>query len=103
MSSRTILIVDDEPQIRLVVRNALAEAETRIIEAGTGRDAIDLVVAERPDLVVLDLGLPDISGLEVCESVRSWSAAPILVLSARHSDAEKALLLDRGADDYVTK
>jgi two-component system KDP operon response regulator KdpE len=103
MSSRTILIVDDEPKIRLVVRNAVAENGTHIIEAGTGRAAIDLAVAERPDLVVLDLGLPDMTGLEVCESVRSWSAAPILVLSARHSDAEKALLLDRGADDYVTK
>ena len=103
MASRTILIVDDERPIRQVVRNAVAEDATRIIEAVGGREAIELALAERPDLIVLDLGLPDMSGLEVCESVRSWSDAPILVLSARHSDAEKALLLDRGADDYVTK
>ena len=103
MATHTILVVDDEPQIRRVVRNAVEEEATRVIEASTGREAIDLATAERPDLVVLDLGLPDIGGLEVCQSIRHWSKAPILVLSARHSEVEKALLLDNGADDYVTK
>ncbi|MFL5581753.1 MAG: response regulator [Gemmatimonadaceae bacterium] len=103
MATRTILVVDDEPQIRRVVRNAVADGETRVIEAETGAEAVDLAAAARPDLIVLDLGLPDMAGAEVCRTVRSWSGAPILVLSARHSDAEKALLLDQGADDYVTK
>jgi two-component system, OmpR family, KDP operon response regulator KdpE len=103
MATHTILVVDDEPQIRRVVRNAVEEEATRVIEASTGREAIDLATVERPDLVVLDLGLPDIAGLEVCQSIRHWSKAPILVLSARHSEVEKALLLDNGADDYVTK
>jgi two-component system, OmpR family, KDP operon response regulator KdpE len=103
MPDRTILVVDDEPQIRRVVRNAVAGEASRVVEAATGAEAIDLAAAERPSLIVLDLGLPDVSGLEVCRTVRGWSDTPILVLSARHSDAEKALLLDQGADDYVTK
>jgi two-component system KDP operon response regulator KdpE len=103
MATHTILVVDDEPQIRRVVRNSVEEEATRVIEASTGREAIDLATVERPDLVVLDLGLPDMPGLEVCQSIRHWSKAPILVLSARHSEVEKALLLDNGADDYVTK
>jgi two-component system KDP operon response regulator KdpE len=103
MSAEVVLIVDDEPQIRRVVRNALAEIAGRIIEASTGREAIDLAAAERPSLVVLDLGLPDIAGLAVCHEIRQWSTAPIIVLSARHSDQEKVALLDAGADDYITK
>jgi two-component system KDP operon response regulator KdpE len=97
-----VLVVDDEPQIRRVVRNALGD-ETRTIEAATARDAIDQTAAQRPDLVVLDLGLPDMAGIEVCREIRTWSTTPILVLSARHSDAEKVALLDAGADDYITK
>ncbi len=100
--SDVVLIADDEPQIRRVVRNSFAP-DTRIIEASTGRDAIDLAAAERPSLIVLDLGLPDVSGLEVCREIRHWSTAPIIVLSARHADAEKIALLDAGADDYITK
>jgi len=100
---RTILVVDDEPQIRRVVRDALADGETRTIEASTGREAVEVATSERPDLIVLDLGLPDLQGIEVCRNVRRWTDVPILVLSARHSDAEKVLLLDSGADDYVTK
>jgi len=102
MDRTVVLVVDDEPQIRRVVRNALGE-EARVIDAGTGRDAIDQTAAQRPDLVVLDLGLPDMGGLDVCREVRAWSTTPILVLSARHSDAEKVALLDAGADDYLTK
>jgi two-component system KDP operon response regulator KdpE len=103
VSTRTILVVDDEPRIRRVVSDALADGETRTIEAATGREAVDAARSERPDLIVLDLGLPVLQGIDVCRTVRAWTDAPILVLSARHSDAEKVLLLDNGADDYVTK
>ena len=100
---RTILVVDDEPQIRRVVKHALEAEDTRILEAGTAREAIDLAAAQRPDLIILDLGLPDGSGEDVCREVRGWSKAPILVLSARGAEAEKVALLDAGADDFVTK
>ena len=102
-SRKTILVVDDEPQIRRVVNHALADDATRILEAATAREGIDMAAAERPDLIVLDLGLPDGSGADVCREIRGWSQAPILVLSARHSDAEKIALFDAGSDDYVTK
>jgi two-component system KDP operon response regulator KdpE len=100
---KTILVVDDELQIRRVLKHALGEDGTRVLEAGTAREGLDLAAAERPDLIVLDLGLPDGSGEETCRQLRSWTQAPILVLSARHSDAEKVALFDAGADDYVTK
>jgi two-component system KDP operon response regulator KdpE len=103
MPAPVLLVVDDEPQIRRAVRHAFEPGGIRVVEAATGRDGIDLAAAERPDLIVLDLGLPDIVGLDVCREIRQWSGAPILVLSARHSDAEKVALLDAGADDYVTK
>jgi two-component system KDP operon response regulator KdpE len=99
----TGLIVDDEPQIRRVVRNALQGELARLVEAATGSEGIDLAAAEKPILVVLDLGLPDMPGIEVCREIRKWSSAAIVVLSARQSDVEKAALLDAGADDYVTK
>ena len=112
--SVTVLVIDDEPQIRRLVRNALtADAiafdatedpvTVRVLEAETGQKGIDFAAAELPALVILDLGLPDMDGLAVCREMRSWTAAPIIVLSARHSDTEKATLLDAGADDYVTK
>ncbi|HET7374451.1 MAG TPA: response regulator transcription factor [Gemmatimonadaceae bacterium] len=103
MPGDVILVVDDEPQIRRVVRNVLTPENARVIEAANGRDAIDLAAAERPSLIVLDLGLPDTTGIDVCREIRSWSDAPIIVLSARHSDQEKVALLDAGADDYMTK
>lgn len=95
-------MIDDELPIRRVIRHAF-EASARVLDATTGAEGIDLAAAERPALVILDLGLPDMSGLEVCRAIRRWSSVPILVLSARHSDAEKVQLLDAGADDYVTK
>ena len=103
MSEATILVIDDEPQIRAVVRNALAGDAVRVIEAATGREGIDRAAAERPHLIVLDLGLPDVPGISVCAEVRKWSSVPIVVLSARHSEHEKVSLLDAGADDYMTK
>src|SRR3954451_24022506 len=103
MLADTILVIDDEPQIRRVVKNALANEVSSVLEAGDGAEGLAVATAERPTLVVLDLGLPDMAGIDVCRSLRSWSAAPIVVLSARHSDHEKASLLDSGADDYITK
>ena len=103
MPASTILVIDDEPQIRRVVRNALAGEGVRVLEAEAGRAGIDLAAAERPDLILLDLGLPDAAGASVCREIRKWSSVPIVVLSARHSEAEKVAMLDAGADDYVTK
>jgi two-component system KDP operon response regulator KdpE len=99
----SILVIDDEPQIRRLVRNALETSADRVSEAATARKGIDIAAAERPGLVVLDLNLPDGDGLDVCRDLRAFTKAPILVLSARFSDRDKAALLDAGADDYLTK
>jgi two-component system KDP operon response regulator KdpE len=99
----TALIIDDEPRIREVVSRALAEDFPRVLEASSGSEGVNLAARERPSLIVLDLGLPDTSGISVCQEIRKSSDALILVLSARHADKEKATLLDAGADDYVTK
>ena len=103
MTSPVLLIIDDEPQIRRAVRNALERDMSEVVEAGTGREGIDAAASLRPDLIVLDLGLPDMTGEAVCKEVRGWSSVPIIVLSARHSDQDKVRLLDAGADDYMTK
>ncbi|MBX6331883.1 MAG: response regulator transcription factor [Gemmatimonadaceae bacterium] len=103
MRDDTVLVIDDEPQIRRVVKSALQAEVARVLEAGTGDEGITIALAERPALIVLDLGLPDLEGVDVCRRIRERSSAPIVVLSARHSDQEKALLLDTGADDYITK
>ncbi len=103
LSARVILVIDDEEQIRRAVRNALRDLADRVVEASSGRAGIDLAAAERPQLIILDLGLPDIPGVEVCREIRRWAETPILVLSARHAEAEKVQLLTVGADDYVTK
>jgi two-component system KDP operon response regulator KdpE len=102
-SFTTILVIDDEPQIRRVVRNALDGPAHRVVEAKDAAEGIDAAAALQPALIVLDLGLPDRDGLEVCREVRGFTSVPIIVLSARHSDREKEKLLDAGADDYVTK
>ncbi|MGH7679379.1 MAG: winged helix-turn-helix domain-containing protein, partial [Gemmatimonadaceae bacterium] len=85
------------------VRNALEDLGARVRDAGTARQGLDVAASERVDLIVLDLGLPDMPGLDVCRDIRGWTTAPVLVLSARHSDSEKVALLDAGADDYMTK
>jgi two-component system KDP operon response regulator KdpE len=103
MEGTRVLVIDDEPQIRRVVRNALSADGANVIEAADGREGVDLAAAARPALIVLDLGLPDIAGVSVCLEIRKWSNAPIIVLSARHSEREKVELLDAGADDYVSK
>jgi two-component system KDP operon response regulator KdpE len=98
-----VLVIDDEPQIRLAVRDALRDVTARVDEAANGSAGVDAAAAGRPDLVVLDLGLPDMQGVDVCREIRRRSAVPIIVLSARHSEHEKVDLLNAGADDYVTK
>ncbi|MEO8562855.1 MAG: response regulator [bacterium] len=98
-----VLVVDDEPQIRRVVRNAMAALPYRVVEASTGAAGVDMAAAERPALIILDLGLPDRDGADICRDLRTFTTAPIIVLSARNSDREKEKLLDAGADDYVTK
>jgi len=103
MPLETVLVIDDEPHIRRAVRNALANEAGKVVEAATGAEGIDVAASERPGLIVLDLGLPDGEGIDVCREIRKWSSAPIVVLSARHSDQEKVSLLDAGADDYLTK
>jgi two-component system, OmpR family, KDP operon response regulator KdpE len=99
----TILVIEDEPEVRRVVRAALEGDATSVFEASTGVGGEALVAAEHPDLIVLDHGLPDSDGVDLCRALRSRTAAPIVVLSARHSETQKVALLDAGADDYVTK
>ncbi len=98
-----ILIVDDEIQVRRALSDSLMALPARVLEARTGAEALTTALAESPDLVVLDLGLPDRQGLDVCRQLRRWSSAPIVVLSARHAESEKIRLLNAGADDYVSK
>src|SRR5689334_10027446 len=98
-----VLVIDDEPKLRAVVRDALTADVRELFEAANGEDGLAIAAAERPDLVVLDLGLPDMDGVDVCRRLREWSSVPIIVLSARHSEEEKVRLLDAGADDYMTK
>jgi two-component system KDP operon response regulator KdpE len=98
-----VLIVDDEPAIRRTVSAGLKARDYEVREAESGERAVEAVAADPPDLVILDLGLPDIDGVDVCRRIRAWSQVPIVVLSAEASDYRKVLALDEGADDYVTK
>jgi len=103
VKTQTILVIDDEIQIRRLTRNAFSTDDMRVIEAATAREGLDLAAAEQPALIILDLGLPDRDGREVCKDLRAFTSAPIIVLSARHQESEKIGALDAGADDYVTK
>jgi two-component system KDP operon response regulator KdpE len=98
-----VLVVDDEAQIRRFLRISLSAHGYDVIEAVRGEDAVAKCATETPALVILDLGLPDISGQEVISQIRGWSKVPIIILSVRADEAEKVEALDRGADDYVTK
>jgi two-component system KDP operon response regulator KdpE len=102
-SPARILLVDDEPSIQRAVIPLLKSRGYEVDSAGTGADALRSVSSHPPDLIVLDLGLPDIEGTEVCRRVREQSTVPIIILSARGSEADKVAALDLGADDYVTK
>jgi two-component system KDP operon response regulator KdpE len=102
MTSR-VLVVDDEFQIRRTVEINLRARGFDVDLAETGEEALELAAGHRPDVVVVDLGLPGISGIEVIEGIRGWSRIPIVVLSVRDTEADKVAALDAGADDYVTK
>ena len=99
----TVLIIDDEIQIRRLLRVVLEGAGYSIKEAENGVLGLQSVAGARPDLVLLDMGLPDMNGLEVLKRVREWSRVPVVVLTVQDSEADKVLALDTGADDYVTK
>ena len=99
----TILIVEDEPPIRRLLRATLGANDYRTLEAGTGAEALSALRHYRPDLVLLDLGLPDIEGLQLIAQIRKLGPVPIVVLSSRGDEAAKVAALDSGADDYVTK
>jgi two-component system KDP operon response regulator KdpE len=101
--AQRILIVDDEPNILATVAPLLRSNGYDVLSAMTGRAALESVDRDTPDLIVLDLGLPDLDGVEVCRQIRQTSSAPIIVLSARGAEGDKVAALDAGADDYVTK
>lgn len=103
MSGQRILVVDDEPQIQRFLKVALAAAGYEAIAAETGADALKAVASRAPDVVVLDLGLPDRDGKDVLRDIRAFSQVPVIILSARDREAEKIEALDLGADDYVEK
>ncbi|MCO7594770.1 MULTISPECIES: response regulator [Pseudomonas] len=99
----TLLVIDDEPQIRKFLRISLVSQGYKVIEAATGGEGLAQAALARPDLVVLDLGLPDMDGQQVLRELREWSAVPVMVLSVRASEVQKVDVLDGGANDYVTK
>ena len=99
----TVLVVDDEPPIRRLLRTSLAASGYRIVEAEDAEGAMGMLATEKPDLMIIDLGLPDKGGLELISEIRKTSAVPIVVLSARHDERSKVEALDLGADDYVSK
>ena len=98
-----VLVVDDEAAIRRFLRVALNGQGFIVSEAATGQDALRTITLERPDLIILDLGLPDIDGVEVTRRLREWSQVPVIILSVREQEADKISALDAGADDYLTK
>jgi two-component system KDP operon response regulator KdpE len=100
---RVALIIDDEKQIRRLLRLALEGAEHQVFEAETGQSGLAEIVYRRPDVVLLDLGLPDMDGVKLLRHLREWSDVPVLILSVRDDPDEKVAALDAGADDYVTK
>ena len=103
MNKPVVLVVDDEPQILRVMRASLPIRGYEVLTASTAEEALNQVSKQVPDLVILDLAMPEMSGLEVCRRVREFSSVPIIVLSAKGSESDKVAALDLGADDYVTK
>jgi two-component system, OmpR family, KDP operon response regulator KdpE len=102
-SELRVLVVDDEAAIRRFLRAALAAHHFQVFEATTGQEALSGAIAHRPDVVILDLGLPDMGGIEVTRKLREWSKIPIIILSVREHEQDKISALDAGADDYLTK
>ena len=102
-ASPTVLLIEDEAPIRKFLRAGLESQGYSIVETGTGREGLTQTAMRVPDLVLLDLGLPDVDGFEIVHRIREWSGLPIIVLTARDRDGDKVRALDAGADDYVTK
>src|SRR5512145_1655238 len=102
-TNQRVLVVDDEASIRRYLRAALGAQGLTVYETATGLEAIQAVLSHRPDIIILDLGLPDIDGIEVTRRLREWSQTPIIVLSVREAEQDKIAALDAGADDYLTK
>lgn len=102
-SNLRVLVVDDEPAIRRFLRASLTAHGNQVYEAATGQEALAAVVANRPDLIILDLGLPDMEGIQVTQRLREWTHIPIIILSVREHETDKIAALDAGADDYLTK
>lgn len=98
-----ILLIDDEKQIRRLLRVSLREHGYEVEAAGSGGEGLSLAMTYKPDLVLLDLGLPDLDGLEVIDRLREWSKVPVIILSVREAESDKIAALDAGADDYLTK
>jgi two-component system, OmpR family, KDP operon response regulator KdpE len=101
--STHILVVDDEPQILRAMRTILTANQFKVTIASSGNEALTLAAAQPPDVIILDLSLPDMDGLQVCEELRQWTQVPIIILSVRDSERDKVKALDKGADDYLTK
>ena len=100
---QSVLIIDDELQIRRLLRVTLESVDYIVHEAETGESGLAEIAFRRPDVVILDLGLPDLGGIEVLKRLREWSETPVVILSVRDDEEEKVRALDAGADDYVTK
>lgn len=98
-----ILLIDDEPQILRALKTILTANHFQVAAASTGEQGIALAVAQPPDMIILDLTLPDMDGIRICEQIREWSRVPIIVLSVRDNEKDKVAALDKGADDYLTK
>lgn len=98
-----ILVIEDEPPIRRFLRASLSGEGYRLAEAETGQQGLSMAATQPPDLVILDLGLPDMDGLQIIEELRRWSQMPIIILSARGQEKDKVIALDHGADDYLSK
>lgn len=99
----TIVVIDDETQIRKILSIALTSAEYKVVEADNGKDGIVQVATNHPQLIILDLGLPDRDGLSVLKEVRTWSKIPVIILTVKNSEEDIVKALDMGADDYLTK
>ncbi len=98
-----ILVVDDEPQMLRAMRTILTANQFKVSVASTGNEALTIAAVQTPDLIILDLSLPDMDGLKVCEDLRQWTQVPIIILSVRDNEHDKVKALDTGADDYLTK
>jgi len=102
-AGQRVLVVDDENSIRRYLRAALTAQGFTVYEAASGEEAVNAVLSDRPDIIILDLGLPDFDGIEVTRRLREWSQTPIIILSVREAENDKIAALDAGADDYLTK